>query len=141
MKIVFVILMLGALSASGAPMTVGPNTKRIVPTQFIYAFPVLDWKKVEALQAKGKKYFQQITMTCDDSHIELTEIKVGGGLTGVAIQTDSCQLFGAEPGFRDGDAWLQFGASKNNGSCTIQIMKKSNSGKPLVATFDLQDSC
>jgi len=126
---------------AAAKIVIDQKTPSITPTEFIYAFPSVDWEKIEARQDAGKANVDNVVMQCDDTYLTLVEIKLPDGLEdGVTVEADDCKLRGASYE-QDFPAWLQF-EGPDSSTCTIKIQKARAGGKaPLVMEYELSDAC
>lgn len=125
--------------AAAEPVVINRKTPQIIPTESIYAFPAIDWDKIEKRQDAGKRNIDNTVMQCDDTYLTLVEIKLPD-LVGTSIDTDGCPLEGVFAPDRDSAAWLQF-EGPDNGNCTIKVEKTRDGKAPLVMTYEISDAC
>ena len=140
-----VLTTLTAHAASTTPaiakIVIDKKTAQIVPSEQIHQFDEIDWDKVETRQNSGKQSGDTIVMMCDDTYLQLVEIKLPEGLTkDISFESD-CKLRGASHDGGHTPAWIQFDGP-DSGQCTIKVEKTREGGKtPLVVEYELADAC
>lgn len=131
-----------SLTAMSATVTIDKKTPKITPTDMIHQFEEIDWDKVATRQKAGKPSGDSIVTVCDDTYIELVEIKIPEGIAADVSFESDCKLHGANTDGENSPAWIQFEAPRRNGGCTIKVKKTPAGVKtPLLVEYELADAC